>query len=112
LSSTSLCRRHPETALLLARDGGILVTCDAIQNWSVADAFFSAETAAMFEAQGLIREANVPSTWLGACEPRRDNFERLLDFQFCHLVSAHGEPLVGDARTKVRASVQRVFGAA
>lgn len=102
--------KHPEAALLLESEGGILVTCDAIQNWAVADDFFSAETAAMFSAQGLLREANIPSTWIGACQPERDDFERLLTLEFRHLVSAHGEPLLEDAHARVRASVDRVFG--
>lgn len=101
--------KHPEAALLLSLEGGILVTCDAIQNWSSVDAFFSAETGAMFAAQGLIREANVPSTWLAACQPQRDAFDRLLTLDFRHLVTAHGEPLLEDAYARVRASVHRVF---
>jgi hypothetical protein len=101
--------KHPEAALLLPGQGGILVTCDAVQNWSSIDRYFSAETGASFDAQGLIREANIPSTWLGACEPKRDDFERLLGLEFRHLVSAHGEPLLNDARAKLAASIQRVF---
>jgi hypothetical protein len=104
--------KHPEAALLLPHQGGVLVTCDAIQNWSHVDPFFSAETGNMFKAQGLIREANVPATWVGACEPKRDDFERLLELEFRHLVSAHGEPLLEHAHARVRESVARVFGAA
>jgi hypothetical protein len=103
--------KHPEAALLLPGHGGILVTCDAIQNWARADPFFSAETAAMFEAQGLIRQANIPSTWLAACAPARDDFDALLALDFRHLVSAHGEPLLDDAHACVAARVREVFGA-
>jgi hypothetical protein len=102
--------RHPEAALWLPHSGGTLVTCDAIQNWSGPDPFFAPDTFAMFSAQGLIREANVPVTWLGACEPRRDDFDRLLALQFCQLVTAHGEPLLEEARERIRASVARAFG--
>lgn len=104
--------KHPEAALLLARQGGVLVTCDAIQNWSSVDPFFSEATAAMFLAQGLIREANVPATWLGACQPQPHDFERLLALDFRHLVTAHGRPLLEDAYARVQASVHRLFGTA
>jgi hypothetical protein len=101
--------KHPEAALLLPHGGGLLVTCDAIQNWASADRFFSAETAAMFEAEGLIAPVNIPATWLSACAPARDDFERLLALPFEHLITAHGEPLLHDAHARVAARVREVF---
>jgi hypothetical protein len=56
--------KFPEAALLLRCQGGILITCDAVQNWRSVDRYFSPETGAQFMAQGLIRPANIPSTWL------------------------------------------------
>jgi hypothetical protein len=102
--------KHPEAVLLLPHAGGTLVTCDAVQNWSGPDPFFAADTFAMFSAQGLIREANVPTTWLDACAPQRDDYDRMLQLEFRHLVSAHGEPLLDTARTRIRESVLRAFG--
>ncbi|MBZ5715072.1 hypothetical protein [Nannocystis pusilla] len=103
--------RFPEAAVLLARDGGILITCDAIQHWTHVDRFFSAECGAMFEAQGLIRPANIPSTWRGACAPDVADFHRLLALPFRHLISAHGEPLRDEAHARVAASVAEAFPA-
>lgn len=99
----------PEAALLLARAGGILITCDAIQNWTRVDEFFSPASGAMFTAQGLIRPANIPSTWLGACNPSAHDFQRLLALPFRHLISAHGEPLRDDAHARIAASVVATF---
>lgn len=101
--------RHPEAALVLERSGGVLVACDAVQSWSYVDGFFSAETGAAFEAAGLVRAANVPSTWLGACAPDPSDFARLLALPFRHLVSAHGEPLLEDARERLAENVRRTF---
>lgn len=101
--------RHPEAAVLLAREGGILVTCDAIQNWTRVDEFFSPSCGELFAAQGLIRPANVPSTWLHACEPGEEDFRRLLALRFRHLISGHGEPLRDEAHARVAASVAAVF---
>lgn len=101
--------RMPEAALRLERSDGVLVTCDAVQSWSYVDRFFSPETGATFEAAGLIRPAHVPSTWLEACAPEVSDFERLLALPFRHLVSAHGEPLLHDARERLAEDVRRVF---
>lgn len=103
--------RFPEAAVLLAREGGILITCDAIQNWTHVDRFFSPQCGELFAAQGLIRPANLPSTWRQACQPSRDDFVRLLALPFRHLISAHGEPLRDEAHARVAASVDEAFPA-
>lgn len=102
--------RFPEAAVLLPREGGILITCDAVQNWTAVDRFFSAQCGELFTAQGLIRAANIPSTWRQACAPSGDDFRRLLALPFRHLISAHGEPLRDEAHALLRARVAEVFG--
>lgn len=99
----------PEAAVVLARAGGILITCDAIHNWTAVDRFFSPECGAMLTAQRMIGPANIPSTWIGACNPRVDDFRRLLALPFRHLISAHGEPLRDEAHPRVAARVAAVF---
>ena len=101
--------RHPEAALLLERAGGVLVTCDAVQNWTGIDPYFSPETGAQFEAGGLLRPANVPSTWTHACAPAAADFARLLTLPFRHLVTGHGPPLVDAAHAAVTDGVRRAF---
>ncbi|MBL9105717.1 MAG: hypothetical protein JNL82_32645 [Myxococcales bacterium] len=101
--------RHPEAALLLARDGGVLITCDAVQNWTRADEFFSPATAAQFAAHGLLGAANIPATFLGACAPDRADYQRLLDRPFRHLVTGHGEPLRDHAHARLAARVAAAF---
>jgi hypothetical protein len=101
--------KYPEAALLLRRDGGVLVTCDSVQNWATIDRYFSPESGAQFMAQGLIRPANIPATWLGACEPDASDFRRLLALEFRHLISAHGEPLLHDAHSQVSMRAAEIF---
>jgi hypothetical protein len=101
----------PEAAVLLHREGGILITCDAVQNWTRVDELFSPECGALFTAQGLIRAANIPSTWLHACEPSAGDFRRLLALPFRHLISAHGEPLRDEAHALLLARMKEVFSA-
>lgn len=101
--------KFPEAALLLGREGGILITCDAIQNWTHVDEFFSSSCGELFASQGLIKAANIPSTWVHACEPGGEDFDRLLEMRFRHLISGHGEPLRDEAHARVAASVAAVF---
>ncbi|APR78895.1 Hypothetical protein A7982_04242 [Minicystis rosea] len=103
--------RLPEAAVLLRREGGILITCDAIQNWTHVDELFSPPCGEMFMEQGLIRAANIPSTWRYACNPSVDDFRRLLTLPFRHLISAHGEPLRDEAHTLLQARTNEVFSA-
>jgi len=88
---------HPEGILHIAREGGILVTCDSIKNWIAPDEFFSAETAKLYEAQGFFGTASVSDVWKNACEVKSEDFVRLNSLKFKHLLSAHGEPLLNNA---------------
>ncbi|MBX9697560.1 MAG: hypothetical protein K2X53_05710 [Alphaproteobacteria bacterium] len=109
LFETSL---HPEGILHLDQEGGILISCDSIQNISATDEFYSEETAHFFEAQELVKPANISSTWLGATHTKAADFERLLkSFTFQHLLTAHGEPLLNHAFLKVKETINRVFQA-
>ena len=101
--------RFPEAAVVLPHAGGVLITCDAIQHWTHVDRFFSAACGELFTAQGLIRPANIPSTWRHACAPSVTDFRRLLALPFRHLISGHGEPLRDEARAQIAASIAEVF---
>lgn len=103
--------RFPEAAVLLEREGGILLTCDAVQNYTQIDRFFSDSTGALFEAQGRIREANLPDTWRHACAPDAADFRRLVELPFRHLITAHGGPLRDAAQMLLRSRVDEAFGA-
>lgn len=100
----------PECALLIERDGGILVTCDSIQNITEIDTFYNAVTAKITQDQGLVKPANISPIWLGATHTTSADFVRLLKtMKFRHLVTAHGEPMRDNAFEQVTASVERVF---
>ena len=99
---------HPEAAILLEQDGGILITCDSIKNWVKADKYFSQETAALYQAQGYLGEASISSIWLDACKVQNHDFANLLDLNFQHLLSAHGEPLINSAHKKVSDSIEKM----
>ena len=95
----------PEAILYLEREGGIIITCDSIQNWTEVDQYFDAETAKSFAANGLIKTANISPIWGQATQVKVSDFERLMKHSFRHLLSAHGEPLLNDAYQKIEASL-------
>ena len=99
----------PEAVLRIDRDGGILVSCDSLQNWSEADRFFDEATAQKMTAFGFIQPANIGPGWLRTAKPRLDDFEKLESLEFRHLLPAHGTPLHDVAREKLRATFDRVF---
>lgn len=95
----------PEVILHLSREGGILVTCDSVKNWTQADEFFSAETVLDYEKQGTFGEANIESKWMQACGIESEDFQLLFLRPFKHLLSAHGAPLYDKAFESLQTSV-------
>jgi len=102
---------QPECVLHIKQEGGILITCDSIQNITATDEFYNSETAKSFQDQGLIKPANISSIWLRATDTKVSDFDRLLNsFAFRHLLTAHGEPLLENAYEQVTQTVRRVLG--
>jgi hypothetical protein len=101
---------QPECIIHIEWEGGILVSCDSIQNITSIDEFYSPATAKSFEEQDLVRSANISPIWLGATNTKASDFERLLkSFTFHHLITAHGPPLLNNAHERITQTVQRVF---
>jgi hypothetical protein len=100
----------PEGVLYVDREGGMLISCDSIQNITATDQFYSPETAKSFQDQGLVKPANISSIWLGATHTKVSDFDRLLKtITFRHLITAHGQPLLNTAYEQVAATAKRVF---
>lgn len=98
-----------EGHLLLQRHGGILLSCDSLQNLTGPDEWFDEATTGIMGGAGFFAAANIGPGWMGAADPKRADFERLLELPFRHLISAHGPPLRDVAHAAVTASVERVF---
>lgn len=104
--------KMPEGLLVLGREGGIVISCDSLQNWAEVDEFFSAESAAKMSAIGFIKSANVGPGWRRYTEPQASDFQRLLELRFRHLLSGHGAPLIGDAKERLAATIRELYGVA
>lgn len=106
--------RAPEAALRLDRHGGILVTCDSVQNWVDTEgcSFLGGIGARLMGFRG---PACIGPGWRKFSEPKDGTgfgpaFEKLLEWDFKHLLAAHGRPLEHTAKADLRRSVERLYG--
>jgi hypothetical protein len=104
----------PEAAFVLPREGGILVNCDAVQNWTDFDGC-SLIGKGFLRTFGFRGPARIGPFWRKRQEGKGDrsieaDFRRLLERPFRHLLSAHGEPLKEMAQDALRREVERAWG--
>lgn len=99
----------PEGVLHLQRDGGILIACDALQNWLSPDEHFCDASRERMEGMGFFTPANVGPVWLQAAEPGAEDFQRLKTLNFKHVLCGHGEPVRHTAREAFGETFTRLF---
>ncbi|WP_237059939.1 hypothetical protein [Microbulbifer sediminum] len=108
--------RHPEAALLVPACGGLLMTCDALQYWaSWCGCNWCGRN--LLRLAGFRRGMQVAPTWCRRMVPDgmdptcwlRDDFERLLELPFLHLIAAHGDFCADNAHEEVARAVARRF---
>jgi hypothetical protein len=101
--------KTPEAAILLKREGGILLTADSYQHWPT------------FEGLSLLGRAMMPflgfgpavigGPWLKAQgHGVRGDFDRLAEREFAHLMPGHGSVLKGGAREGLATAIKKRFG--
>ncbi len=105
--------KFKEGALLIKRGGGILITCDAVQNWpDTRGCSLPAKLVARLIGF-LRRPAQIGPPWRKRMTPEggslKSDFERLATLEFAHLVAAHGRPLRDTARTDLQATIKATF---
>ena len=97
-----------EGFIYLAYNEGIIITCDSIKNWVNVDRFFSEETTKIALSDGEISKARISPIWLKATGLNEASFDRLLNLEFKHLISAHGEVLRDTAYYDIQNSVREI----
>ncbi|MBR9883411.1 MAG: hypothetical protein GYB21_07025 [Oceanospirillales bacterium] len=100
----------PEGILRIDREGGILVACDALQNWHRPDQFFSDSSRELMHTMGFFTPANIGPVWAQMAEPKADDFTRLKSLTFKHALCGHGEPLRDTAHRDYLSTFNRMFG--
>ncbi len=102
--------RIPEGILRIDRDGGILIACDALQNWTAPDEFFSDASRELMQQMGFFTPANLGPVWVQRAAPEGEDFARLKELPFKHALCGHGDPLRDTAHEEYSATFQRMFG--
>jgi hypothetical protein len=99
----------PEAILRLDRDGGIVIACDALQNWAEPDAFTDSATRTRMQGMGFFTPANIGVAWQHVNEPKPEDFVRLKAISFRHALCGHGAPLRDTAQAGYHATFKRLF---
>ncbi|MFK7897321.1 MAG: hypothetical protein AB8G23_15890 [Myxococcota bacterium] len=104
--------KQPEAALLLKRGKGLLITCDAIQNYGdYRHNNWLARRALPFI--GFPKSTLVGPIWVKLMTPKggdlESEFRRLLQLDFDQLISAHGSLLASGAKAACQRAVDKVF---
>lgn len=104
----------PEAALVHRADGGLLVTCDSVQNWpDLRGCSLLGKLICGF--MGFVGPSKLGPGWVKAVEPRdgvglAPDFHRLLQHRFSHMTDGHGVPRIGDAKERLTATVRATYG--
>lgn len=99
----------PEAILHLDRSDGIVIACDALQNWHAPDDFFSEDSSALMQQMGFFSPANLGPVWMQAAAPTGEDFTRLKLLAFRHALCGHGQPLRNTAHEDYSATFRRMF---
>jgi hypothetical protein len=100
--------KESEAALLIEREGGVIVPCDAYQNWTTFDGC-SAIGKVMMRAMGF-GPTLIGGPWTNKMGRNvKKDFDVLVERDFRHLLPAHGEPIVGTAKEGLKAAIRHRF---
>jgi hypothetical protein len=100
----------PEAAILIEREGGLLITCDSVQHWVPKDVM-SAVAKVFTRVIGFQKPAQIGPPWRKRQTPPNgsliSDFERLADLPFERIIGGHGGLLESNGPTLLRASIAR-----
>ena len=103
--------KSPEAALFI-RESGLLITCDSFQHYENRKGF-SLFAQIMMPFMGFGKGVVIGPFWLKAMTPKgaslEQDFRRILELPFRHLISGHGQVCLDTAHDKAAAEVERVF---
>jgi hypothetical protein len=97
-----------EGLLHLAVHAGVVISGDSMQNWAATDEYFNGVAKVMMKLGGFIKPHNVGPAWLKQTKPPKEQLRGILDLEFANVLPAHGTPVIGDARERYRAALERV----
>ncbi len=95
----------PEGLLMLEHEGGIIISGDCLQNWCRPDRYFSFLAKPMMRMMGFIKPYNIGPGWLRFAKPDPQEIRGILDLSFEHVLPAHGEEVIGNAKAHYRRTI-------
>ncbi len=101
-----------EAIVVLLRDGGILITGDSLQNWRAPDRYFSLMARLMMPFMGFIKPHNIGPAWKKVAKPSAADFEGLIALRFEHVLPAHGDEVIGNAKELYRPVIEKAAASA
>lgn len=101
--------QRPECIIRLDREGGIMIACDSLQNWTEPDEFFAPETVETMTNMGFFTPANLGPAWMHGSQPQAGDFQRLKEIPFKHALTGHGHPLMNTAKEEFHGTFKRIF---
>ena len=99
----------PEAVLFLPRNGGIVISCDSLQNMIGPDEFFDTQSTEIMKKAGFFRSGNIGPAWRARLQPDVSDFERILALEFKHLLPSHGDPLLNEAHSVISQTVKDIY---
>ncbi len=98
--------------MVLVRHGGLLLTCDCLQHY--ADRRFNSLFAnIVMPLMGFPLRMLVGPLWLKAMTPEgkslKEDFARIGQLNFDHLIAGHGSICQGGAQEKARSAIAKAF---
>ena len=98
----------PEGLSVLEREGGIVVSGDCLQNWHNTDRYFSFLARPMMRMMGFIKPYNIGPAWLRTTKPDISEIRAILDLRFNHVLPAHGEQVIGNAKQQFQTVIEKL----
>ena len=102
--------KEPEAILRLDRHGGVLVTCDSLQNLTGPNEFFNETAIKIMRQAGFFNPANIGPGWRYKAQPEPPDFARLKHLSYDHVFSAHGDPSLDHAQELFNATFADQMG--
>lgn len=96
----------PEGLLLVPHAGGTLISGDVLQHWGEPRGHFNLPGRVMMTALGFIGPYRIGKGWLDFCNPDPAWFDDLFELPFAHVLPAHGDPVLGQAKERYRPAIE------
>jgi len=101
--------KRPECIIRLDKEGGLMISCDALQNWVVPDKFFDEPSIVKMREMNFFEPANIGPLWLMESQPKPDDFQRLKEINYAHALCGHGKPVLNNAKQAFEERFKLVF---